>query len=106
MTRRRAGLEAGSGPLAFTAMVMSFAMRANCFAMRFQRANMVCLRTSKMRPMAAMVHQANGRCQPRAARAAARRLKLTGCARWRASGELGLQHAHASQLRRQAPLDL
>jgi hypothetical protein len=27
------------------------AMRANCFAMRFQRANIVCLRTSNMRPM-------------------------------------------------------
>src|SRR5579863_8636591 len=52
MIRRSAGLEAGSGPPDLTAMVMSFAMRANCFAMRFHRANIVCLRTSKMRPMA------------------------------------------------------
>jgi hypothetical protein len=26
-------------------------MRLNCFAMRFQRANIVCFLTSKMRPM-------------------------------------------------------
>ena len=52
MIRRSVGLAAGSGPPDLTAMVMSFAMRANCFAMRFHRANIVCLRTSKMRPMA------------------------------------------------------
>src|SRR6185437_9197751 len=51
ITRRSVGFEAGSEPPDFTDMVMSLAMRANCFAMRFQRANMVCLRTSKMRPM-------------------------------------------------------
>ena len=51
MARRRLGLAAGSGPPALTAMVMSLAMRANCLAMRFQRANIVALRTSKMRPM-------------------------------------------------------
>src|SRR5579862_3899352 len=53
MVRRSIGLEAGSGPPDLTAMVMSLAMRANCFAMRFHRANIVCLRTSKMRPMRA-----------------------------------------------------
>ncbi len=41
----------GSGPPALTAIVMSLATRANCFAMRFQRANIVCLRTSNIRPM-------------------------------------------------------
>src|SRR6201997_2886633 len=51
MVRRNMGFAAGSGPPAFTAMVMSFAMRANCFAMRFHRANIVCFRTSKMRPI-------------------------------------------------------
>src|SRR2546429_442723 len=51
MVRRSTGLDAGSVPPAFTAMVMSFAMRANCFAMRFHRANIVCFLTSKMRPM-------------------------------------------------------
>src|SRR5690606_24023059 len=50
-TRRSAGLLSGSGPPAFTAMTMSFPMRANCFAMRSHRANMVALRTSKMRPI-------------------------------------------------------
>src|SRR5579863_6625869 len=53
MMRRSVGLEAGSAPPALTDMLMSLAMRANCFAMRFQRANMACLRTSNMRPMAA-----------------------------------------------------
>ena len=52
ITRRSAGFEAGSGPPAFTAIAMSLAMRVNCFAIRFQRANIACLRTSKMRPMA------------------------------------------------------
>src|SRR5687768_11353328 len=51
ITRRRAGLEFGSGPPFLTAMVMSLPMRANCFAMRFQRANIACFLTSKMRPM-------------------------------------------------------
>src|SRR5215470_12711170 len=51
MTRRRAGFDAGSGPPDLTAMVMSFAIRANCFAMRFHRANIVCFLTSNMRPM-------------------------------------------------------
>src|SRR5690242_19616679 len=51
MVRRRVGLDAGSVPPDLTAMVMSLAIRANCFAMRFQRANIVCFRTSKMRPM-------------------------------------------------------
>src|SRR4029077_2352452 len=63
IVRRRVGLDAGSEPLAFTAMVISLAMRANCFAMRFQRANIVALRTSKMRPMARMVHEGCGACQ-------------------------------------------
>src|ERR1700741_3624390 len=61
MVRRSEGLEAGSEPPDLTAMVMSFAMRANCFAMRFHRANIVCLRTSKMRPMA---HYCSGRRRP------------------------------------------
>ena len=52
ITRRSGGLLAGSVPPAFTAMVMSLLTRVNCFAMRFQRANMACFLTSKMRPMA------------------------------------------------------
>jgi hypothetical protein len=52
ITRRSAGLLFGSEPPAFTAMVMSLPMRANCFAIRFHRANIACLRTSKMRPIA------------------------------------------------------
>jgi hypothetical protein len=31
--------------------MISFEMRANCFATRFHRANIVVLRFSKMRPM-------------------------------------------------------
>src|SRR5689334_24327355 len=53
--RRRAGFELGSLPPALTAMLMSFAMRANCFAMRSHRANIVCLRTSNMRPIGARI---------------------------------------------------
>src|SRR3954469_18791573 len=49
--RRSAGLDATSPPPALTAMLMSLAIRANCFAMRSQRANIVCLRTSNMRPI-------------------------------------------------------
>src|SRR5579871_702348 len=60
MIRRSVGLDAGSDPLALTAMLMSLAMRANCFAMRFQRANMACLRTSKMRPMRAPCEHCRG----------------------------------------------
>src|SRR6516164_8721982 len=105
MTRRNAGFEAGSGPPAFTAMVMSLAMRANCFAMRFHRANIVCLRTSKMRPMRCMVHEAHKRCQLRPA------AEILGVGRSSGPGagelrELRLQHAHAPQLQAQAPRDL
>src|SRR4029079_2531195 len=53
ITRRRAGLLFGSEPPDLTAMVMSLLIFANCFAMRFQRANIVCFLTSKMRPMVA-----------------------------------------------------
>ena len=52
MTRRSAGFEAGSVPPVLTAIVMSLPIRANCFAMRFQRANIACFLTSKMRPIA------------------------------------------------------
>ena len=53
MQRRRAGFEFGSEPPVFTEIVISLPMRANCFAMRFQRANIVCLRTSNIRPILA-----------------------------------------------------
>src|SRR5215510_3180119 len=53
--RRSAGFELTSPPPALTAMLMSFATRANCLAMRSQRANIVCLRTSKMRPIGARI---------------------------------------------------
>src|SRR5271166_3402947 len=49
--RRRVGFDAGSGPPDLTVIAMSLAMRANCLAMRFQRANIACLRTSNIRPM-------------------------------------------------------
>src|SRR5581483_11017438 len=78
MTRRRPGFDAGSEPPDFTAMVMSLAMRANCFAMRFQRANMVCLRTSKMRPIGGP----------------------------RRSGELGVEEPEPAPLQPQPPLEL
>src|SRR5688572_15912639 len=52
IARRSARLDSGSGPPALTAIVISLPMRANCFEMRSQRANIVCLRVSKMRPMA------------------------------------------------------
>src|SRR5579863_9655825 len=94
MVRRSVGLEAGSEPPDFTAMVMSLAMRANCFAMRFQRANIVCLRTSKMRPTQAWCPNGRGVRQRRAARGA-------GCLR-----ELCLQQAHAAQLQRETALDV
>src|SRR6218665_3534979 len=51
--RRRAGLLSGLVPPAFTAMAMSLLIRVNSFAILFQRANIVVLRVSKMRPMAA-----------------------------------------------------
>src|SRR6185436_8273601 len=53
--RRSAGFELTSPPPALTAMLMSFEIRANCFAMRSQRANIVCLRTSNMRPIGARI---------------------------------------------------
>src|SRR5687767_15674906 len=57
IARRSARLDSGSGPPALTAIVISLPMRANCFEMRSQRANIVCLRVSKMRPMAgALAH--------------------------------------------------
>ena len=55
IARRSAGLVPGSGPPFLTAMVMSLPMRLNCFAMRFQRANIVCFLTSNMRPMVALL---------------------------------------------------
>src|SRR5438876_5762386 len=63
MVRRSVGFDAGSAPPAFTVMVRSLAMRANCFAMRFQRANIVALRTSKMRPMPAWCTNAGARAK-------------------------------------------
>src|SRR5689334_20219737 len=51
IARRDAGLELGSEPPALTAMLMSLDTRANCFAMRSHRANIVCLPTSNMRPI-------------------------------------------------------
>src|SRR5688572_1971959 len=53
--RRSAGLELTSPPPDLTAMLMSLEMRANCLAMRSQRANIVCLRTSKIRPIGARI---------------------------------------------------
>src|ERR1700728_1830067 len=113
IVRRRVGLEAGSAPPDLTAMVMSLAMRANCFAMRFQRANIVCLRTSNMRPMARMVppsmrgvpalpQRRDGRDRKvREERSGAR------CApRARLLSELGVQDAQAPALQVQAALDL
>src|SRR5512137_979033 len=51
MARRRAGLVSGLGPPAFTAMAMSLLILVKTLAILFQRANMVALRVSKMRPM-------------------------------------------------------
>src|SRR5580698_3921974 len=110
MVRRSVELEAGSVPPAFTAMVMSLAMRANCLAMRFQRANMVCLRTSKMRPMKAWC--TNGAGPANRGAASIRALGKMRSARVRARprppllGELRLQHAHAPQLPAQGALDV
>src|SRR6185503_14516077 len=53
ITRRSAGLECGSVPPAFTATTISLLMRENALDMRSQRANIVCLRTSKILPMGA-----------------------------------------------------
>src|SRR6202158_5840041 len=50
-TRRNSGLPARPGPPPCAAMVMSLPSRANCFAIRSQRANIVCFLVSKMRPM-------------------------------------------------------
>ena len=64
-TRRRAGLECGSVPPVFTATAISLLMRVNAFAMRSQRANIVCLRTSKMRPIGrGLSHAIGGRPSP------------------------------------------
>src|SRR6185436_7272469 len=51
ITRRSAGLECGSVPPVFTATLISLLMRENALDMRSQRANIVCLRTSNMRPI-------------------------------------------------------
>src|SRR6185437_7061039 len=49
--RRRAGLVAGSGPPALTAMAISLPIRENCLAIRSHRANIVDFLTSNMRPI-------------------------------------------------------
>src|SRR6202161_1784583 len=54
-TRRSVGFAEGSGPPACTAIAISLATRVNCFAIRFQRANIACFLTSNMRPMPPMV---------------------------------------------------
>src|SRR3984957_14317842 len=95
IVRRRVGLEAGSAPPDLTAMVMSLAIRANCFAMRFQRANIVCLRTSNMRPMARMVHQACRACQSRGTAPAARRDGWCECGRGRRASPILKRAARA-----------
>src|SRR6185312_5895209 len=131
ITRRRVGLDAGSGPLDFTAMVMSLAMRANCFAMRFHRANIVALRTSKIRPMGQWCSQSGMFVYWRKLPAScSRRLGLgKPCARTQPHGsqgrgtqgpggrrprvarpggrlrQLGVQDPHAAPLHAQAALD-
>src|SRR5215472_10633056 len=62
ITRRSIGFECGSVPPDFTAMLMSFAIRANCFAMRFHRANIVCLRTSNIRPIGGHLSESRQLC--------------------------------------------
>src|SRR5689334_22057078 len=64
IARRNAGFELGSLPPALTAMLMSFETRANCLAMRSQRANIVCLRTSNMRPIRARILAESGVGRP------------------------------------------
>src|ERR1700678_1636854 len=54
-TLRSVGFAEGSGPPSCTAIAISLATRVNCFAIRFQRANIACFLTSNMRPMAHMV---------------------------------------------------
>src|SRR4051812_17128916 len=49
--RRRVGLPSGLVPPDLTAMAMSLLTRVNNFAILFQRANIVALRVSKIRPM-------------------------------------------------------
>src|SRR5262249_26322155 len=102
MIRRSDGFEAASGPPDLTAMVMSLAMRANCFAMRFHRANIVCLRTSKMRPMTVIVARRGARLS--AGRVACRKRRR----RFRPIQlhELCLQQAHAPALPAEGALDL
>src|SRR5690242_15939594 len=51
ITRRSEGFDSGLGPPFLTAIVISLPMRANVLDMRSQRANIVALRVSKMRPM-------------------------------------------------------
>jgi hypothetical protein len=60
IARRSAALWWGSGPPDFTAMTMSLVIRVKTFAIRFQRANMVALRVSKMRPMGSSGTRARG----------------------------------------------
>src|SRR5512141_898153 len=69
IARRSSELVPGSGPAFLTEIVMSLPIRLNCFAIRFQRANIACFLTSKMRPMAALL-----RLGLRAARRGARNL--------------------------------
>src|SRR6185436_18873823 len=57
MTRRSEGLDSGLGPPFLTAIVISLPMRANSLDMRSQRANIVALRVSKMRPMASRIER-------------------------------------------------
>src|SRR5262245_65009971 len=51
MMRRSDGLFSGVGPPALTAIVISLPMRANALDILSQRANIVALRVSKIRPM-------------------------------------------------------
>src|SRR5688500_14883641 len=49
--RRSVGFASGFGPPDFTAIAMSLPTRVKAFAILFQRANIVALRFSKIRPM-------------------------------------------------------
>src|SRR5215470_15911039 len=98
MVRRSMGFEVGSGPPALTAMVMSLAMRANCFAMRFHRANIVCFLTSKMRPMGPWCTKRSGRTREGAPRAARAPPGAGGALRRGGSGELRGEQAQAAAL--------
>src|SRR5262245_7651208 len=102
--RRSAGLFSGVGPPAFTAIAISLPIRWKAFDIRSQRANIVLLRVSKMRPMAPILADRQDRADAAARAQVGEALLDRG--EWAARGDQALEIEPARLPERDEPRDV